>query len=120
VTAISMQPARLDLWLYAGDGFAVLFTFTDKETGDPWPIDGVWLAQVRTTPSSDEIVATFNIDDADVSSGKLTLALDGTQTRAIADAGACVWDMQQVASGAEPRTWYRGSVRVTADVSREP
>ena len=111
------QPARLDLNLYAGDGFAMALTFIDKETGAPWPADGEWSAQVRATPDASEVLAAFVVDATEASDGRITIGLTGDNTRAIAASCSAVWDLQQV-NGAEPRTWYRGIVRVLADVTR--
>ena len=111
-----MQPTRLDLSPYAGDGFAFSLTFTDKVTGDPWPVPGVWNAEVRALPDADVVLATFAIDTTNADTGVVLLSLGGADTRALPP--TAWWDVQQTAPGAEPRTWYRGQVKTTADVTR--
>jgi hypothetical protein len=114
---LALTPTKLDLALYAGDGFAIAFTFTDKVTGEPWPLDGEWLAQVRVVPGADAVVASFTV--ATTAPGSLTASLTGDDTRAVLEAGALTWwDLQQTSPGAEPRTWFRGQVRALEDVSR--
>lgn len=118
-SSISVLPHQLDLRLYAGDGFALRISFT--QDGSPWDASGDWLAQVRATPDSDSVIASFVVDDSNAALGQLMLSLLGDDTRKIADAGnGSSWDLQQTPAGAEPRTWYRGLIRVLGDVSREP
>jgi hypothetical protein len=116
---IDMTPVTLDLTLYAGDGFSMRIAFIDKTTGDPWPIDGTWLAQVRSTAASTEVIADFVIDDSDADNGNIVVSLTGDDTRAcLAGAPTCFWDLQQTPPGGQPRTWYAGKVKVSQDVTR--
>lgn len=115
-----MQPARLDLAPYAGDGFAFALTFTDKATGDPYPVPGEWRAEVRATADATTVLAAFTIDTTNADTGTVVLSLTGAQTQAL----PCVpfvaaWDVEHTPPGAEPRTWYRGVVRTLVDVTRD-
>jgi hypothetical protein len=129
-TIVSTRPKQLDFDLYAGDSFAVLFEFIDETTGEPWPLEGTFKAEIR---SKGEVVTEFTVDDSEQPEGRLRLSLTGDQTQTLAAAtptchhrtaattcAQCMsWDLQQDFPGG-PRTWYRGAVAVTADVTRPP
>lgn len=116
-TTISVQPIQLDLRLYAGDGFTMEFKFVDKTTGTPWPTTGAWAAQARSPAESETILLEFDVDN-DAGAGTVTMSLLGEQTRALLGARSASWDLQQHIVGAEPRTWYRGKISATQDVTR--
>jgi hypothetical protein len=118
VTTIKVGPEPLDLVLYAGDGFAVTFLFVDKESGGPLPADGTWTAEVRAPAASPDVVIAFTVDASQQLQGKISLSLTGEEVRAILPVKGAEWDLQQQVSGSEPRTWYRGKVTVTQDVTR--
>lgn len=111
---ITVKPAALDLNLYAGDGFAIQMVFTDKDTGEPFPLPGTWAAQVRASPSASEVITSFNIGTDEATGGKLMLSLSGAQVDLI-PSGA-YWDLQQ--TDGDPRTWHAGRIYVTKDVTR--
>ena len=115
VTTLNVRPSLLDFSLYAGDSFAVSFVFTDAETGEPHPLTGTWEAQIR---DRGEVVSEFSVDTTDAATGRLSLSLTGEQTALLALLGTPSWDLQQDFSGG-PRTWYRGSVNLTGDVTHE-
>ena len=112
-TTVSVRPKTLDFSLYAGDSFAVSFVFTDQETGEPYPLTGTWEAHIR---DKGVLVTEFSVDDTDAATGILALSLTGTQTSELALLGGCTWDLQQDFAGG-PRTWYRGAVNLTGDVT---
>jgi hypothetical protein len=117
--AIDVTPATLDLTLYAGDGFSMRISFVNKVTGDPWPVDGTWLAQIRPTAAAADPIAEFAIDTTDAANGNITASLSGDDTRACLESpGVATWDLQQIPPGGEPRTWYSGKVKTTQDVTR--
>jgi len=118
VPTIDVTPQNLDLLLYAGDGFSMRINFIDKMTGDPWPVDGTWIAQVRSTATSEEVLASFTIDDSQANVGHITASLTGADTRACAGQVTCFWDLQYTPPGGQPRTWYAGKVKVSQDVTR--
>jgi hypothetical protein len=119
VAKLDVQPMVLDLTLYAGDGFSLLLAFTD-ELGAPWDASGSWTAQVRATPVSTEVQASFTVDTTEAATGKVRLTLTGEEVRAIlTSTGKSVWDVEQIVGGV-PRTWYRGDVTVVGDVTRVP
>jgi hypothetical protein len=118
MATLTVQPTVLDLKLYAGDGFTMRMIFVDKISGDPWPADGEWLAQVRASPPDTDILTDFTVDTTDAATGIILLSLSGVQTATLAENGQATWDVQQIETGADPRTWYRGVVRTISDVTR--
>ena len=113
-TTLTVRPKTLDFSLYGGDSFAVQFIFTDSETGEPWPLTGTWQAQIR---NKGEELTEFSIDEVDAGEGKLYLGLTGEQTADLVGLQTLDWDLQQDYPGG-PRTWYRGAVNVTGDITR--
>lgn len=113
MASLSATPAILDLNLYAGDGVTIAFEFT--EAGEPWPTLGTWEADIRATDKSEEVIANFGVI-VDDEAGLVTLSLSGEQVRDLGT--SAVYDLQQVIPGAEPRTWYRGNIKVGWDVTR--
>lgn len=117
VTKIAVGPQTLDFSLYAGDGFAVKFTFS-KPDGQPWDASGEWEAQIRPTPDADTVLLEWTIDDSEAATGVIRLSLTGDEIRELQGAGGGVYDLQQTVPGEEPRTWYSGKVTATLDVTR--
>lgn len=109
---LGQLPTTLDLDLYRGDGFGLKLAFIDKDTGQPYPLDGTFKAEVR---HNGEVVAEFVIDVTDIANGKLTIGLDATATRVIPTGS--VWDLQQSPVSGVARTWYRGTIRMFGDVT---
>jgi hypothetical protein len=118
MATITFQPSTLDLKLYAGDGFGVAFKFADKATGDPFPVAGVWAAEVRAPASAADALTSFAIDDSAAATGVIAISLTGDQVRTIMASTEATWDLQQTEPGAEPRTWYRGRITAGQDVTR--
>ena len=114
-TTLSVRPKSLDFSLYAGDSFAVSFVFTDQETSDPYPLTGTWEAHVR---DKGVLVTEFTIDDTFADEGRLSLSLTGEQTAELALLGTPLWDLQQSFAGG-PRTWYRGAINLTGDITHD-
>jgi hypothetical protein len=112
-TTLTVRPKTLDFSLYGGDSFAVTFIFTDQETGDPYPLTGTWEAQIR---NKGEEVTEFSVDFSFATDGRLGLSLTGEQTALLVGLQTLDWDLQQSFAGG-PRTWYRGAVNVTGDIT---
>lgn len=115
MASLNATPASLDLVLYSGDGVTIAFTFVDKETDAPWPTTGTWAAQIRATDNSDDVIAAFGVANNEAG-GVVTLSLSGEEVSSLGS--NAVYDLQQTAPSAEPRTWYRGNIKVTKDVTR--
>jgi hypothetical protein len=110
MTTISIQPKQLDLNLYAGDGFGLVLNFVVKSTSEPWDASGTWQASIRDAFGT--VITDFHIDTNQASTGKIYLSLTGDQTNLFSSG---VWDLQQLPG---PRTWYRGCINTTKDVTR--
>lgn len=120
--AISLVPGTVDLDLYAGDGAALRVTVEDA-AGDPFPVDGEVVAQVRTTRADTDPFAAFTVDMTDAATGVLVLSLTGEQTDGMLTTPGTgkfggVWDCQWTADGAEPITLVQGKVTCIPDVTR--
>ena len=109
---LGATPKILDFDVYRGDGFAVLFNFTSD--GEPWPLAGTWEAHIRERIDAADLLDQFTIDDSEAAEGSLRIALSSVQTAALEK--TVVWDLQQ--TDGEPRTWYRGSIYPSGDVTR--
>jgi len=116
MASLNATPASMDLGLYSGDGVTIAFTFVDKETSEAWPTTGAWAAHIRATDSSDDLLAEFTVVN-DETGGVVTISLTGEQVSGLGS--NAVWDLQQTPAAGEPRTWYRGNIKVTKDVTRE-
>jgi hypothetical protein len=115
MTTLKTHPAELDLALYAGDGFAMAFRFsTDAGGVNPYPTPGVWTADIRSCVGGD-VITSFTVVNDDVD-GVVTISLTGEQTASLWP--SAVYDLQQQAPDAEPRTWYRGAITIEGDVTR--
>ena len=112
-TNLKALPSELDLVLYSGDGVTIAFAFT--EDGQPWSTAGEWTAEVRASTVG-PVITSFAIDNTAPETGVVKASLTGAQVRSLGN--GAVYDLQHVAPGAEPRTWYRGTITVTGDVSR--
>lgn len=119
---INLQPENLDLKLYAGDGVTLPMTCVSN-TGAPIDLTGDISAQIRSDRlNTDDPVATFSVNTADASIGKVVLMLTGEQTAALVEGTdgtfSGVWDMQWHPAELEPRTLCQGRVECVIDVSR--
>lgn len=117
--ALDVTPVLLDLRLYAGDDFTMRIDFIHADTKLPYPLTGTWLAQVRAEPEATSLLTSFAIDVSQMAQGKLYLSLSGEQVRGLLSVFPRHWDLQQIPQGqTAPRTWYRGTIRATGDVTR--
>lgn len=122
---INIQPAVLDLQLYAGDGVEFRLICTDSGNA-PVDISGVVEAEVRVDRLvADPPVVEFTCDLTDPTNGIVVLSLTGEQTQQlIADPSTSkgkftgVWDVQWTPTGLEPRTLCQGKIECVADVTR--
>jgi hypothetical protein len=115
-TTLSVVPACVNLKAYAGDGIKVRFRFSAH--GTPVPVPGAWLAQIRTHDRAAETVTEFYIDESQENEGVIAIVLTGQQTGSMPPDVSMVWDLQHTPDYEEPRTYYRGELCITRDVSR--
>lgn len=130
-----MQPVSQDISIYRGDAFDFYFRIRYRvwnpalngglggyEAGDGVDLTG-WsgLAQIRADEDAGSTLGVFTItfaNQADMNTrGGVLLTLTGAQTQALPATGG-VWDVQLTNTLSEPRTFYKGAVTVTKDVSR--
>jgi len=122
---IDVQPAALDLALYAGDGVSFRLICTDN-ANDPVDVSGAMAAQVRADRITDVApIVEFDADLADAVDGIVSLSLTGVDTQTLVDHPSSkdgvfsgVWDVQWTPTGKEPRTLCQGKVECVADVTR--
>lgn len=110
-------PAIRDLALYRGDDYAHEITFTDAaDPPEPMDLTGyTFLAQIRDRPENSSVVrATFTIDTSEAVDGKIVLHLNAASTRIPQG----FWDLE-VNDGTTTRTWLKGMVHVSGDVTQE-
>lgn len=124
---INIQPPTLDLSLYAGDGISFkLICTNDADPPEPINISGAVEAQIRVDRmSTDPPVVEFSSDLSAADVGEVVLSLTGEQTQDLVEHPSTTkgkftgdWDVQWIASGAQPRTLCQGKVECLADVTR--
>jgi hypothetical protein len=117
-TQITLQPARVDLALYSGDGASVKVV-VDNVMGAPIPLTGAVTAQIRASRAG-ATLQSFSVDLSAGASGVVILGLTGAQTASLATATdfVGVWDVQHVPAGGQPRSLLQGVCRVKVDVTR--
>lgn len=130
MASFDLRPARVDLALYAGDGAELKIT-----PGVDALVNGAWIAQVRTSPDSDDVDVAWTIGDVQdggAAADYRVISLTGTNTGTLAGLGVPVqdtslglltrysgwWDVQATPAGGQPKTLARGSITVDKDVSR--
>jgi hypothetical protein len=114
MSTLTLLPTKLDLTIYAGDGFAMQINFRNQDD-TPAAMTGTWLAQIRHK-TDDTVLTAFSVDITSQATGLIILRLTGEQTRTLPD--ECVWDVQNIPTDGQPRTWYRGIIKPSHDVSR--
>ena len=105
--------ATKDLLIYSGDSFTAILDFPDSMDVN----DYTWESQISQQPGSGVKLTTFTIDFVDGATDQLQLTLTTTQTDALPD--KAYWDIQGtlVADTTQVRTFMRGAVFTTEDVT---
>lgn len=103
VRGFRLTPSSVDLWN----------ALTNDGAG------GTWLAQVRTTESSDEVAVTLDtVEDA----GSLVVVIPETTANVWGTSTSRIWrgvyDVQGMIGGDEPLTICEGKFTIERDVSR--
>src|SRR5882757_1924976 len=99
-----LTPQELDLKIYSGDGYKFRLFIKDGE-GDPVPLTGEFIVQIRKTRGTDtDPDAEFDIDESLFSEGKVGLSLTGAACQALAESAKFkgFWDVQWTPDGAQP------------------
>ena len=108
-----MMPATVDLCLYRGDTFEQSMMFTTPE-GDAIPLPATGWRAWADVQSEDTEYVVFDVDTTGADDGVLVLRLTAEQTALIEWGGT--YDVEH--GGDTVRTWVRGAVAVTRDVTR--
>ena len=108
-------PAQQNLAIYKGDTFVFQFQLLTPES-EVVDLTGVEVkAQIRATEDSGSVVAEFDASHDD-DGGTVTLALTPLQTTAIVANGK--WDVQLTFPDTTVKTYLRGDVVLTKEVTR--
>lgn len=114
-----MAPAPLDLDIYIGDTTTV--TVTVKNAGTPVNITGrTYAAQIRKTPGSSTILATFTCAITNAAGGVMVATLPASVTSALSVARAA-WDLQEITPSSPEnivQTLVAGYADIVQDVTR--
>lgn len=109
-------PADQDLTVVRGDTETIVVTLT---TDGSTPIDvtgRTYRAQIRQSPDSRTIKASFTCTVTDGSNGVVTCVMSAEDSAAL-PVGIAYWDLEETASGVVT-TIMSGTVTVLADVTR--
>jgi hypothetical protein len=109
-------PAVRDLDIYRGDDYAHEILFVNNaDTPEPLNlVDYTFKAQIRDRPQGSTAArASFDIDVSRAGEGIIVLSLPEAMTRI----NSGYWDLE-VFDGYSIRTWLKGSVTVSGDVTQ--
>lgn len=122
-----MIPANLDITIYRGDDYSLIFRLRDSVTGAYTNLTGYAAnAQIRAEALSDTVLATFTstVLDQTATPGGVRLTLAPTVTAGLPLSGG-VWDVEvyDIATTTSPgrtsvRTPLAGTVTVLPEVTR--
>jgi hypothetical protein len=116
-TVLSTLPAQLDLQIYAGEPYSAGFQFNNQD-GTPYVLTGTWQADIRDQ-ALNAVLTSFTVDTTNEAAGLVVISLTKANISAIPSTSPAAWDLQQCDAGGLPvRTWFRGALTVTADVTR--
>lgn len=108
---MSTTPPRRDYTLYRGDRWDRQINVT--EGGAPFDLTAfTFTSQIRSHPNASTVLTTVTVDETSKASGVLWLRLTDVQTATL-PARTLAYDLQ----GSDERTWMRGSINVTGDVT---
>lgn len=113
-----MLPATKDLYIYQGDTFNMKVRLrqltVDSQAGNVVDVTGaVGAAQIRTSPTSNVALATMAcVVNNDFS---IDLSMTATQTSGLVQG---VWDFQLTWPDGSIKTYLKGNVYITQEVTR--
>lgn len=124
-----MNPAVYDLTIYQGDTFKLPFRLRDSVTRAFLDLTGVTVAaEIRTATSANTALAVFTgvVQDQSTTPGGVLLSLTAGATATLSPTlntttnknTPYVWDVQLIWPDGSIETYLRGSVTVTAQVTR--
>lgn len=113
------MPASLDIEVYIGDTLTITVNVTNN--GSPVNITGrTYAAQIRQTPGSSTILATFTCTITNAAGGVMVATLPASVTAALAVTRAA-WDLQEVTPASPEnvvQTIVAGYADIVQDVTR--
>lgn len=110
------MPATRNIDIYRGDDLVHTINIVDAD-GNPVDLSGrTYASQLRRYPDTEQIAATFSVDDAQANVGLLILSIDGDVTATL-EPGPYRYDLEQTQGGTRT-TLLAGEAVVTADVTR--
>jgi hypothetical protein len=88
--------ARRDINIYKGDTYTHSVTLQDSNTSAIDVSTRTYVAQVKNSAASTEVIASFDIDTSDAENGVVVLTLSSTQTRGL-KTGNYYYDLEETA-----------------------
>lgn len=88
--------ARRDINIYKGDTYTHTVTLQDSNTSAIDVSARTYVAQVKNSAASTEVIASFDIDTSDAANGNVVLTLSSTQTRGL-KTGNYYYDLEETA-----------------------
>jgi len=88
--------ARRDINIYKGDTYTHSVTLQDSNTSAIDVSARTYVAQVKNSAASTEVIASFDIDASDAENGVVVLTLSSTQTRGL-KTGNYYYDLEETA-----------------------
>jgi len=88
--------ARRDINIYKGDTYTHSVTLQDSNSSAINISARSYVAQLKDSSASTEVVATFDIDTSDAANGIIALTLSSTQTRGL-KTGKYYYDLEETA-----------------------
>lgn len=88
--------ARRDINIYKGDTYTHTVTLQDSNTSAIDASARTYIAQVKNSAASTEVIASFDIDTSDAANGNVVLTLSSTQTRGL-KTGNYYYDLEETA-----------------------
>lgn len=88
--------ARRDINIYKGDTYTHSVTLQDSNTSAIDVSARTYVAQVKNSAASTEVIASFDIDTSDAANGVVVLTLSSTQTRGL-KTGNYYYDLEETA-----------------------
>lgn len=112
-----MSSNKYDLILYQGATFNRTLEIKDSDSNPVNLTDYSFAGQIRTSAHSGDIQATFDIQIANASTGRVTWKLSSTNS-ALVPAQQCVYDVEMTQANGDVVRLLEGFVDVKANVTR--
>ena len=115
-----MLPITRNIQIYQGDTFSLIFRLRQRnQAGQVSPVNlsgATAHAQIRNRDEAQSLMAEFTTTITNPENGEVRILLTADQTRALTQNGK--WDVQINFANGTVRTYMKGSVSVTKEVTR--